>query len=176
MDLDINSRRDKFYLKNVGHIHGLTNFSLVEIDELTQKFNLTSKYGDVDVKSFSDEVESFKINSSDADITLHFIDNKHYKLDATVDDRTEVMYSADIKNISSKELGGDEKLIEVKCLIGTDKTRTIPVKMDELNKTMVNKLGIIIVSFFMFMILDIVYFYFVLNSGSHLLTLTISYY
>ncbi len=130
IDLNINSRRDKFYLKNVGHFHGLTNFSLVEIDELTQKFNLTAKYGDVDVKYFADEVESFKIDANDADITLHFIDNKQYKLEAKVDARTEVMYSADIKNISSKELGGEEKLIEVKCLVGNDKTTVIPVKMD----------------------------------------------
>jgi hypothetical protein len=129
-DLDLNSRRDKYYLNKAGYIRGLTNFSLIEIDELTQKLNLTSKYGDVVVKNFSDEVESFKIEANDADITLHFIDNKYYKLDATVDDRTEVMYSADIKNISSKELGGDEKLIEVKCFIGTDKSLTVPVKMD----------------------------------------------
>ena len=130
MDIDINSRRDKFYLKTVGHVYGHTNFSLVEIDELTQKFNLTTRYGDIDVKYFADEVESFKIVANDADITLHFIDDKHYKLDAKVDGRTEVMYSAEIKNITTKDLGGDEKLIEVKCLIGNDKPHTIPVKMN----------------------------------------------
>lgn len=130
LDLDINSRRDKFYLKSVGYLHGFTNFTLLNIDKLTYKFNLTAKYGDVDLKSFSDDVESFTIKANDADITLHFIDDKQYKLDAKVNESTEVMYSADIKNIETKELGGEEKLIEVKCLIGNDKTRTIPVKMD----------------------------------------------
>jgi len=130
MDLEINSRRDKFYLKTVGHVYGHTNFSLVEIDELTQKFSLTTKYGDVDVKSFSDEVESFKIDASDADITLHFTDNKKYIVGAKVNSQTAVMYSAEIKNITSKKLDGEENLIDVKCVVGTDKSRTIPIKMN----------------------------------------------
>lgn len=129
-DLDLNSRRDKFYLDKVGHIHGLTNFTLVEIDELDQKFNLTTKYGDVDVKYFTDNAESFKIDANDTDITLHFIDSKYYLLDAKVDAGTEVMYSADIKNITSKELGGDEKLIQVDCVVGTNKNLTIPLKIN----------------------------------------------
>ena len=129
-DMELNSRRDKFYLEEAGHIHGFTNFSLIELDLLSYKFNLITKYGDIDIKSFSNDVESFKIKSNDTDITLHFIDNKQYKLDITVNDRTDVMYSADIKNITSKELGGDENLIEVKCIVGTDESQVIPVKMD----------------------------------------------
>ena len=129
-DLELNSRRDKFYLEEAGHIHGFTNFTIIELDLLSYKFNLTTKYGDIDIKSFSNDVESFKIKSNDTDITLHFIDNKQYKLDITVNDRTDVMYSADIKNITSKELGGDENLIEVKCIVGTDESQVIPVKMD----------------------------------------------
>ena len=129
-DLELNSRRDKFYLEEAGHVHGFTNFTLIELDLLSYKFNLTTKYGDIDIKRFSNDVESFKIKSNDTDITLHFIDNKQYKLDITVNDRTDVMYSADIKNITSKELGGDENLIEVKCIVGTDESQVIPVKMD----------------------------------------------
>ena len=129
-DLELNSRRDKFYLDKVGSLSGLTNFTTIEIDELTDKFNLTAKYGDVDVKSFSDEVVSFKMKANDADLTLHFIDNKYYKIDAKVNGQTEVMYSSDIKNISSRDLNDDEKLIEVKCLIGTDKSMTVPINLD----------------------------------------------
>ncbi len=129
-NLELNSRRDKFYLEEAGHIHGNTNFTLIDLDLLSYKFNLITKYGDIDIKSFSNDVESFKIKSNDTDITLHFIDNKQYKLDITVNDRTDVMYSADIKNITSKELGGDENLIEVKCIVGTDESQVIPVKMD----------------------------------------------
>ena len=129
-DLEINSRRDKYYLEKAGYLHGLTNFSHIEIDEFTQKFNLTAKYGDIDIKSFSDEVKSFKIDASDADITLHFIDDKQYKVEAKVNSQTEVMYSAEIKNITSKELDGEENLIVVKCDVGTNKSRTIPIKMN----------------------------------------------
>jgi hypothetical protein len=40
------------------------------------------------------------------------------------------MYSADIKNINTKELGGEEKLIQVDCLIGPDTGRLIPLHIN----------------------------------------------
>lgn len=128
-ELEINSRRDKFYLETAGYLHGITNFTTVEIDELTSRLNLSTKYGDVDIKRFSDEVESFNIHTEDTDLTLHFIDDKQYKLDIKVSEQTEVMYSADIKNIKSKELEGDENLIQVDCTIGTDASRSIPIEI-----------------------------------------------
>ncbi len=127
--LNLNSKRDKFYLKDVGQVYGTTNFSQLEIDQLGQKININAKYGDIDIKSFSDHVSEFKIDADNADITLHFTDNKQYIIDATVDTQTEVLYSADIKNIASKDLEGEEKLVEVKCTIGSDKTKKIPIKM-----------------------------------------------
>ena len=129
-DLELNSRRDKFYLGNVAIIKGASNFTLVEIDELISKFNLTTKYGDIDVKSFNDKTESFNINANDTDITLHFTDGKRYTIGATVDSKTEVMYSANIINITSKELDGKEKLIEVKCTIGNNNAKKVPINMD----------------------------------------------
>jgi hypothetical protein len=127
-NLNLNSRRDKFYLRDAGFILGDINFTFVEADQLGQKLNLTAKYGDIDIKSFSDKVSSFYIDAENADIVLHFTDQKQYKIDALVDDKTEVLYSADIKNITSKELE-DDNLIEVKSTIGNDKTKLVPVNM-----------------------------------------------
>ena len=129
-DLYLNSRRDKFSIKKAGSIHGVTNFTGIKVDELDQKINLTTKYGDVDIKSFSDYVESIDIKSVDTDITLHFTDPKQYELDILVNDKTQVMYSADITNIISRQLDDKENLIEVKCIVGNNKTRIVPVKLD----------------------------------------------
>lgn len=128
-NLNINSRRDKFYLQDAGNINGSLNFTLFEVDQLIQKLNLTAKYGDVEIKSFSDKVSSFYTDAENADIILHFTDNKQYKIEATVDVKTEVLYSADIKNITSKELDGDEELIEVKSTIGSNIGKIVPITM-----------------------------------------------
>jgi hypothetical protein len=128
-NLNLNSRRDKYYMKDAAFIMGTINFTLVETDQLGQKLNLTAKYGDIDIKSFSDKVSSFYIDAENADIMLHFTDSKQYKVGAIVDDKTEVLYSADIKNITSKELSGDDELIEVKSIIGSQTAKTVPIDL-----------------------------------------------
>ncbi len=128
--LSIDSKRDKVYLKNVKDISGTTYFSTIELDQLNKKLVLSTKYGDIDIRSFSDGVESVNLKSVNTDVTLHFPDEKHYKMDIVVDEKTEVMYSADIKNITSKEISGDEKLIQVKCEIGSVKNKTVPLDID----------------------------------------------
>lgn len=128
--LTLNSKRDKIYLKEAGYISGTTYFSLLEADQLSNKLGLSTKYGDIEFKSFSDEMESFNLKSANTDVILHFPDQKHYSMNMVVDEKTVVMYSAEIKNISSKELGGDEKLIQVKCNIGSENNILVPVDID----------------------------------------------
>jgi len=128
--LNLNSKRDKFYINEITDISGTTYFSTVDVDQLNAKLDLITKYGDINIKSFADEMDSFELKTDDTDITLHFPDEKHYKMDIMVNDQTKVLYSAEIKNITSKELGGDEKLIEVKCQVGSDRNKTVPLNLN----------------------------------------------
>lgn len=128
--LNINSKRDKFYVKNAGTLSGSTYFTVVSLEQLELKLDLITKYGDIDIASFSDNVDALGLKTNDTDVTLHFIDDKYYDMDIIVNDRTSVLYSAEIKNITSKDLAGDEKLIQVKCQVGTNKNNTVPVTID----------------------------------------------
>lgn len=128
--LKLDSKRDKYYINRIDNLLGSNYFSLMEIDELGTKISLTAKYGDIQIKKFSNQVNSFKINSDNTDITLHFTDDKFYKMSFTVDEKTEVMYSADIKNIKSSEPQGDEKLISVKAHVGNETSKMVPVNLD----------------------------------------------
>lgn len=140
--LYLNSKRDKYYIKEVSELKGTTYFSLVDAEQISGKFDLSAKYGDVEIKSFSDKLNSFKIKTDDTDVILHFIDDKYYDMDILVNDRTQVMYSADIKNITTKEIegGNKEKLIQVKCHTGTDKSKTIPIEINSSAGTLSLKL------------------------------------
>jgi hypothetical protein len=139
-ELVINSKRDKFYLKQAGYIHGFTNFSLIEADVIDQKVGLNSSYGDLDLKSFSDNTESIGIRSENTDIILHFTDPKVYDMEFVVDEKTQVMYSADITDIVSSNREDDKELIDVKCKVGTDKTMVVPVNLDSRGGTISIKL------------------------------------
>ena len=129
-NLTLNSKRDKFYIDTVGNLAGNTYFSLVQTDRLNSGLNLATKYGDIDIKNFSDKLESFDLKTNDTDITLHFTDDKYYKLNIITDKETEVYYSAEIENITSENLEGEEKLIQVTCQTGSDKSKTIPLEIN----------------------------------------------
>jgi len=126
----MDSRRDKYYINGVGDLSGNNYFSIVEVDELGSKLSLNAKYGDIEVKHFSDKVKSLNIKSENTDITLHFTDDKFYKMNFIVDEKTEVMYSADIKNIKTSEPQGDDKLITVKASTGNSSNKFVPVDLD----------------------------------------------
>jgi hypothetical protein len=139
-ELEINSKRDKFYLQRVGHIHGITNFSLIEVDAIDQKVGLNTTYGDLDLKSFTNNTESIGIKSENTDIILHFTDSKVYEMEFVVDEKTQVMYSTDITDIVSSNREDDKELIDVKCTVGTDKSMVVPVKLDSRGGTISLKL------------------------------------
>ena len=128
--LSLNSKRDQFYIDTVGNLKGNTYFSLIQIDRLNSGLNLATKYGDVDIKNFSDDFESFNLKTNDTDVTLHFTDDKYYKLNIITDKETEVYYSAEIENITSEKLEGEEKLIQVTCQTGSDKSKTVPLEIN----------------------------------------------
>lgn len=140
--LRVDSKRDKYYLKELTELTGVTYFSLVDLELLNSKLDLSMRYGDIDLKNFGDQVNSFNLKTDDTDIILHFTDDKFYDMDIIVNERTKVMYSADITNISSKETEtkDKEKLIRVKCQTGVDRSKTIPVKVDSRAGTLSLKL------------------------------------
>lgn len=122
--LEIDSKRDKYLITHLGEIKGTTYFSRINIDELSQILSLSTKYGDIDIDKFSDDLNSFDLKSINSDVILHFTDNKQYTLDMTVNEETKVYYSADITDIKTKNLE-EEKQIKVNCTIGSNTKQII---------------------------------------------------
>lgn len=129
-DLELDSKRDKYFIEDLKSVRGNTYFSRFEIDIVNELFDLSTKYGDVDVKSFSDEITFFNMKTIDTDVVLHFTDDKQYNLEFVVDKETQVYYSTGIKNIKSTNLEGKEKLIQVDCTIGNNPRQIIPITIN----------------------------------------------
>jgi DUF4097 and DUF4098 domain-containing protein YvlB len=128
--LNLDSKRDKLNLGDIGTIIGQTYFSTLKVDELVTKIDLTSKYGSTDLKKLSNKVKSFLLKSDDSDIKLNFALENKYSLDMTVDEKTQVYYSANITNINTTNLGGEDKLISVKSTIGGGTQAPLILKLD----------------------------------------------
>ena len=128
--LQVDSKRDKYYITKVNAMHGSTYFSRLTIDEIGHSFDISTKYGDIDIKGFSDEFTAFNIKTLDSDVILHFTDDKQYQLKIIVDGETQVYYSSDITNIKSKDLNDKEKHIEVDCVVGENTSKVIPMTIN----------------------------------------------
>ena len=126
-NLQVDSKRDKYFVQNLKSVRGNTYFSRFEIDKISELFDVSTKYGDVDIKGFSDEIASFNMKTINTDVVLHFTDDKQYNLEFIVDKETQVYYSSEIKNIKSTDLEGKEKLIRVDCTIGNNPRQIIPI-------------------------------------------------
>ena len=128
MTLKLNSKRDKFFVDYLQKIKGQAEFSYFEIKELNSSLDLAMKYGDLDIKYFGDNLTSFKLQTENTNVTLHFPGNNEYHLDALVTKETEVYYSASITNIKQNKLKDDKELILVECVVG--KGKVVPMKVN----------------------------------------------
>jgi len=127
--IELGSKRDKFFITKLGSLKGNTDFSQLEIGKADKAFDLTAKYGDIKIMGFGDNVNSFNLNSDDANVVLHFPDRKQYHLDITVTKDTKVYYASSITNIKKREIEGENDLIQIDCVIGSNKQKIIPIKI-----------------------------------------------
>jgi hypothetical protein len=79
--LQIESRRDKFFIGTVGSIQGNSYFSDIKIEKLTKDINLTTKYGSVNTDLIENGIDFINLLSGYTDIGLTFDPDVSYNLD-----------------------------------------------------------------------------------------------
>jgi hypothetical protein len=75
------SKRDKFFIDNVGTLQGNSYFSDYKVENLRNEMNLTTRYGSVNADMIEKGFESVNVNSSFSDISLNFDAASSYNLD-----------------------------------------------------------------------------------------------
>ncbi len=79
--IDIESRRDKFFIGNVSVLSGDSYFTSFRIDRLEKEIKLETNYGSLDADLVEKSVELITVNSSFTDIDLNFDPLLSYSLD-----------------------------------------------------------------------------------------------
>jgi len=79
--INIDSRRDKFYIGTAGSIKGISYFTDYKIDNLLKEVNLDAKYGDLEIDLVDRSFGLISLKSTYADIDITFHQMASYNLD-----------------------------------------------------------------------------------------------
>lgn len=75
------SKRDKFFIENIGSLQGNAYFTEYKINKIGKDINLTTRYGSFNADLIEKSFESISINSNYSDISLSFEPGSSYNLD-----------------------------------------------------------------------------------------------
>ena len=128
--LQLDSKRDRYYIKSAGELTGDAFFSYLSLDKVTSKINLKTNYGDFKLLDISESFLRIDFSSQNSNITLYVNDEHLYEFDITRDDRSEVITS--LKLISSKEepVAGVEKSFRSAISAGMAGKPRVPVTIN----------------------------------------------
>ena len=79
--LTIESRRDKFYIDNIGSIKGTSYFTDFNLKNLTEEASLSTRYGNLNIDPVKNGFASVNLNTGYSDISLGFEPGASYNLD-----------------------------------------------------------------------------------------------
>jgi hypothetical protein len=75
------SRRDKFFIENIGSLEGTAYFTDYNVNKISKELNVNTSYGSVNTDLIEKSFESINITSSYSDISLSFEPGSSYNLD-----------------------------------------------------------------------------------------------
>ncbi len=111
-NIDIDSKRGKYYIDTVGTITGQTDFSYINAYYLKGSVFLKSFYGDINLTEISDSFSSININSSYTDMKLYIQKSSSVGFEMNCK-KTELSYPSSITGI--QKLVANEKPGEFKA-------------------------------------------------------------
>jgi hypothetical protein len=106
-EMIINSRRDKFNIKQLEKLNGEASFSNFRIEECLNTVIVKTEYGEFFLESTGKSFSLLKLDSEFTDVQLSFPKTVAIDLEIEHDDRTVISYPAAFKDI--KQQARDEK-------------------------------------------------------------------
>ena len=120
-DLDADSRRDKFRIRLADRIEAIGSFTNFRFNELTDRINLRSEYGDLDIEKTAPDFSNIYIESKSTDINLYFDASSAFGFEIT-HTKAEVDFCKEIDIEKEESLDEKEKKIKVSGNFGEKST------------------------------------------------------
>jgi len=130
--LEINSKRDKYYIDTVKSVTGQSDFSYINASYLQDSFFIKALYGDINLTDISDSLQFLNITSDCTDINLFFRKSSAVSLDLSCK-KTDLSYPSTITGIQKTIT--NEKTSEFKAAgtLGEGKQAASPVQINAIS-------------------------------------------
>jgi hypothetical protein len=117
--INIESRRDKFFIGNIAGMSGISYFTDYNIEKLTGSTDLTLKYGSLDAESVDAGFDNINLSSAYCDISMDFDPSVSYEFEIR---HTNAFVVIPDKNIKSKKetLNEDKKEYLISGTLGNN--------------------------------------------------------
>ena len=130
-DLRIDSRRDKFRLKNVGRMDATGNFSQFRVSELKNKASMRLSYGSLEMEKIPASFSTVYVEAKSVDLNLYFNPEARFNYQIT-ETRTHLSLGRELKEENKEVLDAKENKIRHSGYFGK--------KMDE-DQLIINAVG-----------------------------------
>jgi hypothetical protein len=128
--MQIDSKRDKYYVKKAGEVSGTSYFSNLGFDLLDRHIGLQSKYGDIKIQSVGQTFRQVELSTESTTVTVLISREKYYDMDILRDDRTQMVFTSALLTKTEMALDEEKKTFRVKCTAGTAGKPVVPVKIN----------------------------------------------
>ncbi|WP_167609994.1 hypothetical protein [Maribellus sediminis] len=121
-ELNADSRRDKFRIQQVDLIDAQGSFSNFRINELTDRINLKSEYGDVEIDNIAADFGGVILQSKSTDISLYF--NRESLFNFEINHSKTQLSLDDYLKVADEKVSDDEKTVTLKGSFGKSSEAT----------------------------------------------------
>lgn len=125
--LQIDSKRDKYYVKQAGEVKGTAYFSNIGLDMVNKSVTLRSNYGDIKVQDVDEKFGKMEFSAENTSITLYTNRQRYYDIEVIRDEKTQMVFTSTLLTKSEMPLDAENKSFKLKCTAGTAGKPTVPV-------------------------------------------------
>lgn len=119
-ELRINSRRDKFYLNELGSFSGESYFSNINGGILHNEMNFVSRYGAINLDNIRKSFSSLNLSAEFTKVSLAFEKTASYHLELSHHQEVVFVYPKSIASLKTKVTSAEEKQFLTTGVIGTE--------------------------------------------------------
>ena len=105
--IEIQSRRDKFYFRNLNKLKGEASFTYIDIGKLTEKIDLRTNYGDINIDMVNQSFDFINLVSDYTDCNIRLPATSSFNFEINYDNRVNLYLPEDISKLEPRDLGSN---------------------------------------------------------------------
>lgn len=127
--MNLQSRRDKFFIDELASISGETSFSYLTVKRFSKSMRLNTDYGELKIKDVENEFNIVDINSKFSDITLELQDKLSCDIEVEYTESTTLEVPESLKEKKTSVIDEKEGISKMTAFIGNKNDTDARIKI-----------------------------------------------